>query len=231
MIGRVFATESQSDPGDQAKRPGRNVLTSELCNDVHCGRASRRVAERDPGPSGVRCSAGCERRGPTWGVQARAGREGRQVWRRSGSRRWRRPRGADRTAPRGAIRPRRGRSASPSETGRPLHRSSRAGKPGLARLAGALPSSSAPSSSAPRSAGPPQRGSPAPCHPPTPGDPCGAGRFRAYSHHSPGRPARRVLCGPLLRQARCSVTALWIVLTSLAFSGAAPPGKANRRRL
>jgi hypothetical protein len=208
MIGRVFATESQSDPGDQAKRPGRNVLTSELCNDVHCGRASRRVAERDPGPSGVRCSAGCKRQGPTWGVEARAGGQG---------------------GPSGVATERLEALAAPSRRGQDCASRSRSGR-GLGDLRRrASPEGRCTGLHAPVS--PAWRGSPAPCHPPTPGDPCGAGRFRAYSHDSPGRPARRVLCGPLLRQARCSVTALWIVLTSLAFSGAAPPGKANRRRL
>src|SRR5881275_2735278 len=40
MIGRVFATESQANLGEQARCPDRNVLKSEVCNDVHSGRAS-----------------------------------------------------------------------------------------------------------------------------------------------------------------------------------------------
>jgi hypothetical protein len=37
--------------------------------------------------------------------------------------------------------------------------------------------------------------------------------------------------GPLCCQTRCAVTAACTARTSRAFSGAAPPGKANRRRL
>lgn len=55
MIGRVLATESQTNLPEQAECAPGSVLTSELCNGVHSGRASRHLAERVTGPSGVTC--------------------------------------------------------------------------------------------------------------------------------------------------------------------------------
>lgn len=100
MIGRGLATESQPERCEQGKLREGNVLTGEVCNDVHYGRAPRRVAEWTSGPSGgggwaARCGRllpgseeglGADSRGAAAGVaRSGLGRVARSGCRRRGA--------------------------------------------------------------------------------------------------------------------------------------------------
>ncbi len=61
MIGRVFATESQSMVREQAGCLDRNVLKSEVCNDVYCGRAYLRLGAPRPDRLQVRVAPDADR--------------------------------------------------------------------------------------------------------------------------------------------------------------------------